>query len=213
MGCRGNDMTKLGILGVLQWGWIGCAYAATSDQQTPSFGVWHGLLLITPLVFIGVTLFAIYKALAIRKRKPAAAPDSEDVELPSAGMPIVEASEATSGRAPGQKQPHEKFCHECGAVIRMRAEICPKCGVRQPAIHSRREIAAAQAGRSKLTAALFALLLGGLGMHKFYLGKIGQGIVYLLFCWTFIPAFIGLVEGIVLLAMSERDFQLKYAAV
>jgi RNA polymerase subunit RPABC4/transcription elongation factor Spt4 len=27
----------------------------------------------------------------------------------------------------------EKFCHECGAAIRARAEICPKCGVRQPA--------------------------------------------------------------------------------
>lgn len=25
----------------------------------------------------------------------------------------------------------EKYCHECGAVIRARAEICPKCGVRQ----------------------------------------------------------------------------------
>jgi len=26
----------------------------------------------------------------------------------------------------------EKFCHECGATIKAKAEICPKCGVRQP---------------------------------------------------------------------------------
>lgn len=25
-----------------------------------------------------------------------------------------------------------KYCHECGQRIRARAEICPKCGVRQP---------------------------------------------------------------------------------
>ena len=30
-----------------------------------------------------------------------------------------------------QKNADEKFCHECGNVIRVKAEICPKCGVRQ----------------------------------------------------------------------------------
>ena len=34
---------------------------------------------------------------------------------------------------PTRKSPDEKFCFECGAVIRARAEICPKCGVRQTA--------------------------------------------------------------------------------
>jgi hypothetical protein len=33
---------------------------------------------------------------------------------------------------PLAKGADEKFCHECGAVIRARAEICPACGVRQP---------------------------------------------------------------------------------
>jgi predicted RNA-binding Zn-ribbon protein involved in translation (DUF1610 family) len=32
------------------------------------------------------------------------------------------------------KQADEKFCHECGATIKAKAEICPKCGVRQPVI-------------------------------------------------------------------------------
>ena len=50
---------------------------------------------------------------------------------------------------------------------------------------------------SKLAYVLCALLVGGIGVHKFYAGRVGLGIVYLLFCWTFIPALIALIEGIV----------------
>lgn len=32
------------------------------------------------------------------------------------------------------KQDNEKFCVECGEIINQKAEICPKCGVRQPAL-------------------------------------------------------------------------------
>ncbi len=41
---------------------------------------------------------------------------------------------------------------------------------------------------------LLALFLGGLGAHKFYMGHIGLGVLYLLFFWTFIPAIVALVE-------------------
>lgn len=64
--------------------------------------------------------------------------------------------------------------------------------------------------KNKTTAALLALFLGGLGMHKFYLGKWVWGIVYLLFCWTFIPAFLGFIEAIFLFVESEEKFQAKY---
>ena len=47
-------------------------------------------------------------------------------------------------------------------------------------------------------------------MHKFYLGRVGAGIAYLLFCWTGIPAIIGLIEGIIYLCSSEEDFYYKY---
>lgn len=33
-----------------------------------------------------------------------------------------------------QKTADEKYCHECGEAIRAKAEICPKCGVRQPTL-------------------------------------------------------------------------------
>jgi len=64
--------------------------------------------------------------------------------------------------------------------------------------------------KNRTAAGLFALLLGGLGVHKFYLGQIGMGILYLLFCWTFIPAIVGLVEGILYLTMSDADFNARY---
>lgn len=55
-----------------------------------------------------------------------------------------------------------------------------------------------------------ALLLGDLGVHKFYLGRPGQGILYILFCWTFIPSFVAMIEGIIYLCTSEQNFQAKY---
>ena len=108
------------------------------------------------------------------------------------------------------KAPNEKFCSECGAVINAKAEICPKCGIRQSPPPLNCIDAVAPNGRSKLAAALFAFFLGGLGIHKFYLGRIGWGIAYILFCWTGIPALMGIIEGILLLVMRNEDFNRKY---
>jgi TM2 domain-containing membrane protein YozV len=44
------------------------------------------------------------------------------------------------------------------------------------------------------TALLLTLLLGGIGAHRFYLGQVGAGLAYLLFCWTFIPLIISFFE-------------------
>jgi TM2 domain-containing membrane protein YozV len=60
---------------------------------------------------------------------------------------------------------------------------------------------------------VLALLVGGLGAHKFYLGRTGAGIAYLLFSWTFIPSVIAFVEGIVYLTMAPEDFNAKYNAL
>jgi len=64
--------------------------------------------------------------------------------------------------------------------------------------------------KSRVLAALLAFFFGGIGVHKFYLGQIGWGIVYFLFSWTFIPMFISWIEGLVYLLSTERAFALKY---
>lgn len=65
-------------------------------------------------------------------------------------------------------------------------------------------------GKSKTTAGLFGILLGGFGAHHFYLGNIGKGVVYLLLSWLYIPAIIGFIEGIVFLCMNDSEFDRKY---
>lgn len=64
-------------------------------------------------------------------------------------------------------------------------------------------------GKNRTTAALLAFFLGGFGVHQFYLGNTGKGILYLVFCWTYIPGIIGFIEGIMLITQSDEDFCVK----
>jgi TM2 domain-containing membrane protein YozV len=64
--------------------------------------------------------------------------------------------------------------------------------------------------KNKTLAAILALFLGGLGIHKFYLGKTAAGILYLLFCWTLIPAILAFVDFLILIFMSDNNFNVKY---
>jgi TM2 domain-containing membrane protein YozV len=65
-------------------------------------------------------------------------------------------------------------------------------------------------GKSRISAALFAILLGSFGAHKFYMGDTALGIVYLLFFWTGIPGIVGIIEGIVYLTKSDQEFAVQY---
>jgi TM2 domain-containing membrane protein YozV len=66
--------------------------------------------------------------------------------------------------------------------------------------------------KDKNTAGILALLLGGIGGHKFYLGQTGMGLLYFLFCWTFIPACVAFIEAIVLFTMNESTFNARFNA-
>jgi len=101
-----------------------------------------------------------------------------------------------------------KYCHNCGEQIDEKAVICVHCGVRQAGTSSGLDLNLGEKNRT--TAGLLALLLGGIGIHKFYLGNSAAGIIYLLFFWTFIPAILALIEGISLLSMSDEEFAAKY---
>lgn len=65
-------------------------------------------------------------------------------------------------------------------------------------------------GKNRTTAAILGILFGGFGVHHFYLGNSGRGILYLLFCWTYVPAIIGLIEGLSLLGQTDEEFASKY---
>lgn len=115
--------------------------------------------------------------------------------------------------------PGKKHCYACASILDARAELCPKCGVRQPAMpgaSTQHALATPPptppptTTKSKTSAALLALFLGGIGIHKFYLGQTGAGIVYMLFCWTFIPALIAFIESLVLFGMSDHEFARKF---
>jgi len=62
----------------------------------------------------------------------------------------------------------------------------------------------------KKAAIILAILFGGLGVHKFYLGRYASGILYLVFCWTLIPMFLGFVDAVVYLSMSRETWDDRY---
>lgn len=59
-------------------------------------------------------------------------------------------------------------------------------------------------------AILLALFLGGFGVHKFFLGRYKTGVIYLCFSFTFIPFILGFIDFVVLLLMSDKQFETKY---
>jgi len=162
------------------------------------------------------------------------APHSADEEVITATVessaraarPNEEVYEAEINEAPRGKARNEKYCHECGAVIRARAVICPKCGVEQ-AEPPAPDLSSTETTR--IAAGICGILFGGLGVHKFILGMPGPAMVMLLvslFGW--IPALIscgvlfffaaapavmhiiGIVEGVIYLTKSDAQFRREY---
>jgi TM2 domain-containing membrane protein YozV len=80
------------------------------------------------------------------------------------------------------------FCLDCGKEMSNLARACPDCGRPNENIGD----------KSKVAFVLLALLIGGLGVHRMYIGDIGLGIIYLLFCWTGIPSIVAFFEAIVI---------------
>jgi predicted RNA-binding Zn-ribbon protein involved in translation (DUF1610 family)/TM2 domain-containing membrane protein YozV len=143
--------------------------------------------------------------------------DEDEVEL-------VTTEPARSGRR--DKGYREKYCHECGAQIRAKAVICPKCGVEQPVPADRSfRGGRREGGNNRIGAGVCGILIGGLGIHKFILGLTGPGLTMLLvsifgavltpcliapILAPFTMGIIGLIEGIIYLSKSDEDFYQTY---
>ena len=98
-------------------------------------------------------------------------------------------------------QEEMKFCQHCGQKILKAAVVCPHCGCQvaemkqpeqaQPSIvinNSNHNVnrntnvvagGAGQRSKNKWVALALCLLLGYLGAHKFYEGRVGLGLLYL----------------------------------
>ena len=99
------------------------------------------------------------------------------------------------------------YCFHCGVPTDPEQIICVKCGVE----FSKPMVGNFIGGqKQKLPTALFAILLGSLGVHKFYIESWGWGIVYVALCWTGISAIAGVFEGILFLIMDDQTFDMRY---
>ena len=80
---------------------------------------------------------------------------------------------------------HMLFCRACGKQMHQSATACPGCGASQNGINNN------PSEKLILPAFLLCFLFGWLGIHRFYVGKIGTGILQILTLggfgiWTFI---------------------------
>ncbi len=64
--------------------------------------------------------------------------------------------------------------------------------------------------RNRTAALLICFFMGFFGIHKFYLGKTLEGIIYLIFSWTCIPALISFFDFLGLSFMSDREFDARF---
>lgn len=64
--------------------------------------------------------------------------------------------------------------------------------------------------KTKLSAGLLALFFGGFGIHCFYLGQTLKGVMYFLFCWTFIPSFFALIDFLAIIIMPIETFNKRF---
>lgn len=98
------------------------------------------------------------------------------------------------------KGSEEKFCENCGAAIEARAVICPKCGVPIGPYKKLLEQREHASDKSRLVALLFAWFFGMLGIHRFYVNRVGSGILWLL---TFGLFGVGALVDLILIASGK----------
>ena len=84
------------------------------------------------------------------------------------------------------------YCSNCGAQTQPGATFCPNCGAALAQYTPDQQ-------KSKMTAGLLGVLLGGLGVHNFYLGYTGKGIAQICLSFCCGAGYIwGLIEGIMI---------------
>lgn len=98
------------------------------------------------------------------------------------------------------------FCMKCGTKVPENVKFCPVCGAPVASAVS------SENKKDKTVTGLLAIFLGYLGIQYFYLGKTSAGIwsIVISLCSCGIWSIITLIQGILMLTMTEEDFNAKY---
>jgi TM2 domain-containing membrane protein YozV len=99
------------------------------------------------------------------------------------------------------------FCSNCGKEISDKAVMCVGCGVmvegktfQQPTIIKNKIAYASE--KDWITILLLSIFLGGFGVHRYYAGKIGTGILmFMLSC--FFVGFVWVIIDIIIIASGK----------
>ena len=114
------------------------------------------------------------------------------------------------------------YCSNCGINNDEGARFCKSCGV---AISDTERLEQETSGtpgyshkppvptKNKVAAGVLAIVLGWLGIHKFYLGYITAGILLIIITVVtcgIVGPIIGLIEGILYLTKTDEEFHGAY---
>ena len=138
---------------------------------------------------------------------------------------------------------HHKFCRHCGVALNPEQIVCIQCGQKctkyshsvsfmfknvcrclsslfshnnAPSDNGPLQTSpyGSACKKQQSTAGVLAIFLGCVGIHKYYLGSWGWGIIFTIAGLTtngILTGIIGLVEGMIILTMSREAFNAKYS--
>lgn len=103
-------------------------------------------------------------------------------------------------------------CPECSKEISDKALECPSCGfpIEKNKNHHSSDHPKLIPTKNRSLAILLALFFGGAGIHKFYLNRPRQGIMFVLFSWTFIPLIISLFDVYQYVSVDDNTFHKRF---
>ena len=116
-----------------------------------------------------------------------------------------------------QINPDEKLCRE-GDTNWLSLDMIPEFsgadagpeGEPAPAPAPAGAPASANPQKDKTIAGILAILLGWLGVHHFYLGNIGMGILYIVLSCVGVGGILGIIDRIIYLTKPDDQFQRNY---
>ena len=129
-------------------------------------------------------------------------------------------------------------CPECGKQYSTQEKVsrvkCPYCGAETNVSYSDQEpsqwqqfgqqtartvddvFSSGPSGRSRGIAGLLAILVGAIGVHYFYIGKTGAGVVFLLATLLtcgflgVVTEIVSLIQGILFFTSTQEEFESRW---